>query len=116
MPYLQVHVGKQLTSEQKRALADMIAEKMPILPGKNKFNAIIEISGACDMYNAGEPREMIFVDVRLMGPSPFEAKDQFVAELSAAFNELIGIAPDRQYYNFIELSEWGAGGHLKALK
>ena len=36
MPFVNVHVGKNLTQFQKDELAAMIAENMPIIPGKNK--------------------------------------------------------------------------------
>ena len=115
MPFINVHVGKQLTAEQKRKLADLVGEKVTLLPTKNINNTMIEISGGRDMYNGGEPREMIFVDMRLMGPSPLEAKDAFVAALSEGFFEILGIPADRQYYNLIELTSWGACGHMREL-
>lgn len=112
MPFLNVHIGKPLTAEQKEALAAMIAGHMSILPGKTCDNTMIEISAGRDMYMGGEKRALIFVDMRVSKSSPFAAKDEFIATLSAEFARLLAIPADRQYYNIIEMPEWGAGGHL----
>ena len=112
MPFINVHIGKKLTDAQKEELAAMIASHMPILPGKTRDNTLIEISSGRDMFMGGEKRELIFVDMRVMKASPYEAKDEFVATLSAEFAARLGIPVERQYYNIIEMQEWGARGHL----
>ena len=112
MTFINVHIGKKLTDAQKEELAAMIASHMPILPGKTRDNTLIEISSGRDMFMGGEKRELIFVDMRVMKASPYEAKDEFVATLSAEFAAMLGIPVERQYYNIIEMQEWGARGHL----
>lgn len=115
MPYINVHVGKPLPEEKKSVLYEAIAEKMPVIPGKTVDNTMIEISAGRDLYMGGEKRELIFVDMRVLGPAPVPAKNEFVAALSKIFNDLLGIPKDRQYYNIIELPGWGAGGGFKTL-
>ena len=107
MPFVNVHVGKNLTKPQKDELAGMIAENMPIIPGKNKDNTMIEISGGCDMYMFGGSSEIIFVDVRVYKAVSDEIKNAFVAKLSEGFERILGISAERQYYNIIELPGWG---------
>ncbi|HIU45738.1 MAG TPA: hypothetical protein IAC59_00590 [Candidatus Fimadaptatus faecigallinarum] len=112
MPFINIHIGKQLTAEQKAELYQMVAERMPILPTKDRDNTMVEISAGRDMYMGGEPRELIFVDMRVFKPSPEAAKREFIATLAAEFDKRLGIPADRQYYNIIELDTWGAHGKL----
>ncbi len=112
MPFINVHISKSLDASQKAELYNMIASRMPILPTKTRDNTMIEISAGRDMYMGGEPRELIFVDMRVFKPSPEAAKREFIAALAAEFERLLGIPAGNQYYNIIELDTWGAQGRL----
>ena len=113
MPFINIHIGKQLTAEQKAELYQMVAEHMPILPTKDRDNTMVEISAGRDMYMGGEPRELIFVDMRVFKPSPEAAKREFIATLGRRIRPSAWALPaDRQYYNIIELDTWGAHGKL----
>ena len=110
MPFINVHIGKALTEEKKTEVMEAIARSMPIIPGKTVDNTMIEISGGREMFMGGEKRELVFVDMRVFGPAPQEAKEKFVEALTKIFEDLLGIAGDRQYYNIIELPGWGSRG------
>lgn len=112
MPFINVHTSKPLSPEQKAELYRAIAAHMPILPGKTRDNTMIEISAGRDMFMGGEPRELVFVDMRVFKPSPEGAKREFIAALTAEFEARLGIPAEQQYYNIIELSEWGLRGQL----
>lgn len=112
MPFVHAHIGMTVTQEKKSELAAMIADHMPLLPGKTRDNTMIEISTERDMFMGGEQRALIFVDIRLYQASPKEAKEAFVETLSAEFEKMLGIPINRQYYNLIELNSWGASGKL----
>lgn len=110
MPFINVHIGKPLTDEEKANVAAMIAGNMPILPGKTRDNTMIEISAGRDMFMGGEKRALVFVDMRVYHESPVEAKDEFVKALTRGFVELLDIEPDRQYYNIADMPQWGGRG------
>ncbi len=112
MPFVNVHIGKSVTAEEKLALAGMIASNMPLIPGKTKDNTMIEISAGRDMFMGGEQRALIFVDMRLYTPAPVEAKEKFIATLAAEFEKMLDIPANQQYYNMMELDSWGAQGKL----
>ena len=112
MPFINVHIGKKLNEEEKAAVAAMIAENMPLLPGKTRDNTMIEISAGRDMYMGGEKRALVFVDMRVYHESPVEAKNTFVQALTEGFVRLLDIAPDRQYYNIADMPQWGARGNF----
>ena len=115
MPYINVHIGKPLPEEKKTELYNAVASHMSVIPGKTVDNTMIEISAGRDLYMGGEKRELIFVDMRVYGPAPAAAKDEFTAVLAKEFEDRLGIPKDRQYYNIIELPGWGSGGRFKTL-
>ena len=107
MPFINVHIGKPLTEEEKARTAAMIAENMPLLPGKTRDNTMIEISAGRDMYMGGEKRPLVFVDMRVYHASPLEAKDTFVKALTKGFEELLQVDAAHQYYNIADMPQWG---------
>lgn len=107
MPFINVHIGKKLTEDEKADVAAMIAENMPLLPGKTKDNTMIEISAGRDMFMGGEKRNLVFVDMRVYHESPVEAKDTFVKALTKGFEELLGVDAASQYYNIADMPQWG---------
>ena len=115
MPFINVHIGKPVTEAKKTEVMNAIASHMPIIPGKTVDNTMIEISGGRDMFMGGEKRELIFVDMRVYGPAPNAAKDEFVKALVKEFEERLEIPAGSQYYNIIELPGWGSGGGFKSL-
>ena len=113
MPYLHI-----ATTESIAALGELreeIAALMPILPTKNRENTMIHIVPDSFMAMGDADQPCIFVDLRLYGPSPLAAKQDFTAKLCALLHERLGIASNRMYMNVIELESWGAGGALKTL-
>ena len=53
-----------------------------------------------------------FIDLRLMGPSPYAEKQEFVRAFIARLTELTGIDAHHIYLNIAEHEEWGAHGTL----
>ena len=114
MPFINVHIGKPVSEDKKTEIMNAIASHMPLIPGKTIDNTMIEISGGRDMFMGGEKRSLIFVDMRVFGPAPESAKNEFVQVLTKEFEEKLDIPASNQYYNIIELPGWGAGGGFKS--
>lgn len=116
MPFVNVHIGKPIDEAVKDAVASMIAENMPIIPGKNRDNTMIEISGNRDMYMFGGKEEIIFVDIRVSGTIEYKIKEAFIAKLSGELERILGIPEKKQYFNILELPEWGIGSRYLTRK
>lgn len=112
MPFINVHIGKELTEQKKVEVMEMIAKNMPIIPGKTSDNTMIEISAGRDMYMSLEKKPLIFVDMRVMGPAPTDKKDEFIKTLAKGFEDILDIPGDKLYFNLQELYEWGTGSGL----
>ena len=84
MPYVHLKVSRPLTAEQIEAARLAIARIMPVLPGKNRDNTMIHITGACALSMGDEGKPCMFLEVRLYKASPAENKKEFVQKASEA--------------------------------
>lgn len=109
MPYVHLNVSRPLTEAQIEAARLAIADIMPVLPGKNRDNTMIHITGSCAISMGDEKKPCMFLEVRLYKPSPEENKKEFVKKAADALCALFEIEPGRMYINMIELPEWGVG-------
>jgi len=109
MPYVHLNVSRPLSAEQIEAARLAIADIMPVLPGKNRNNTMIHITGSCALSIGDEAKPCMFLEVRLYKPSPEENKKEFVKKASDALCSLFEIDPARLYINVIELDRWGVG-------
>jgi len=112
MPYVYISTSASLTAEKKSELLEAIAPLLPILPGKNRSNAMVELDG--DKFMAmGDPAVLCaFAEIRLYRQSPAEAKAKFAAELTALLTEKLGVPADHVYLNYMEMDHWGLRGTL----
>ncbi len=113
---MNVRIGKPLDEEQKLAVMQMIAGHLPIIPGKTVNNTMLEITAGCDLYTGGEKKELIFVDMRILGTAPAECKDEFIKTLAEGFEKLLNIPGSNLYFNIIDMPNWGTGMGLASAK
>ena len=109
MPYVHLKVSCPLTEQQIEAARLAIADIMPALPGKNRDNTMIHITGSCALSMGDSGKPCMFLEVRLYKASPEENKKEFVKKAAEALCALFEIEPARMYINMIELNEWGVG-------
>ena len=112
MPYVHLKVSRPLTEQQIEEARLAIAGIMPSLPGKNRDNTMIHITGSCALSMGDEGKACMFLEVRLFRPSPEESKKEFLKKAAEALCALFEIEPTRMYVNLIELNEWGVGDRL----
>lgn len=115
MPYLNVRIGRPINEEKKFELMQAIASHMSIIPGKTIDNTMIEIDSGKDIYMCGEKRDLIFVDMRIFGTAPVECKNEFVKALVGEFERLLEIPGKNQYFNIIDMPQWGTGNGIKSV-
>lgn len=110
MPYVHISTTAPLDGKKKSALLEAVAPLLPILPGKNRNNAMIHITG--DEFMAmGDPAAVCaFAEIRLYGKAPASAKEKFAAALTEALCAATGAAPDHVYLNYFEMDHWGMNG------
>ncbi len=112
MPYIHISTNVSLDEAKKSALLEQIAPLIPILPGKNRGNAMVQLDG--DKFMAmGDPKQLCaFCEIRLYRESPADAKEKFAAALTELLGKELGIGADHVYLNYMEMDHWGLRGTL----
>ena len=115
MPFVHVRTSRPLDGDARDKLQKEIGALISILPGKTIDNCMTQLSGGEHLYMSGaELRDGAFVEVRLFGPSPAEAKKELALRLFALLEKDFGIAPGQTYMNYIEMDEWASRGSYSA--
>lgn len=112
MPYIRISTTADLTAEMEEILLEEIAQILPILPGKNRNNAMIHLEGGAFMAMGNPKDPCVFADVRLCGASPVEAKESFAAALTEILETKLGVSGDHIYLNYMEMDHWGMRGKI----
>lgn len=112
MPYIHISTTAAADQAKKSAILEELAPLIPILPGKNRDNAMVHIDSSCFMA-MGDPEEACaFCEIRLYKQSPAPAKEKFAAALTELLEKHLGVAPDHVYLNYMEMDHWGLRGGL----
>ena len=112
MPYIHITTSTSIDETKKSALLEQIAPLIPILPGKNRGNAMVQLDDSRFMA-MGDPAQICaFCEIRLYKQSPAEAKEKFAAALTKLLGKELGVAPDHVYLNYMEMDHWGLSGIL----
>jgi len=112
MPYIHITTTTAMSDEAKSALLEAIAPMIPILPGKNRDNAMVQIDDGRFMAMGDPALPCAFCEIRLYRQSPADAKEKFAAALTALLEKHLGTAPDHVYLNYMEMDHWGLRGGL----
>ena len=110
MPYVHISTSAELSAENKSALLEKIALLLPILPGKNRNNAMVQLDGNCFMATGDPSISCAFAEIRLYGKSPAAAKEKFAASLTELLSGVLGVPTDHVYLNYFEMDHWGMNG------
>jgi len=113
MPFVKVSVGKPLSEVECLSVYDIVKDNISVIPGKTVDNSMVQVEGNALTFMKAEKMPCVFIDVRLYGTAPQEAKAEFVEKTCAGISELLGIGVGNIYMNIQEFSNFGAGGAWK---
>ena len=110
MPYLHLSAGVKLSDAQIVDIRKAVYDLIPLIKGKTYDVTMIHIDDNQIITLKDIDVPAAFIDLRLMGPSPYEEKREFVQAFTKRLTELTGIDAHHIYYNIVEHNEWGAHG------
>lgn len=113
MPYISISTSKSLSGQEKDALKRAAGSLIPTIPGKTEGGLMVGIIDGQTMYFRGKADPCAYVNVKLFGDAPFEAKKAFTEQFCAAIEEAAGIPAGDIYLTYEEYGNWGINGSLK---
>ena len=111
MPFVAVHSTIPVSVEKRDLLQKEIGRIIALIPGKTIDNCMTKIMGEAPIFMSGEPAKAVFCEIRLYGAAPRDSKARVTAELHSLFETELGA--DKVYINFMESTDWGAGGSYR---
>lgn len=112
MPFIRIATARPLSEEQHDLLKQELGRTISVIPGKAEDNTMIEISSGQTVYFRGSKDSCAFVEVKLFGKAPREAKEAFAGHIFSVLEKVAGVSPDDVYMNFLEMDNWGLKGKL----
>ena len=109
MPFIQVRTNVNISKDKETIIKDLLGDAITVL-NKNVNWLMIEFVGDCNMYFAGEEKDMAYVDIKVYGSCSKEAYDNMTEEVTNILNSELGILPDNLYVSYMEYSNWGWNG------
>jgi phenylpyruvate tautomerase len=108
MPLLQLTTTTALSDVQQKELLDALSVLVAESIGKPEQYVMATISTAA-MSMSGQAGDAAFADVRSIGGLNRQVNQEITSRLCALLKESLGIAPDRVYLNFTDVtaSHWG---------
>jgi phenylpyruvate tautomerase PptA (4-oxalocrotonate tautomerase family) len=113
MPYINISLSKEVTSEQKEQIKARMGKIITLVPGKSEEVTMIDISGSHSLYMGGRALENgAFVDIRLKGKADIKGKEDLTEAVFKSLKELLGTKEEDIYLNITEFDNWGSKGRL----
>lgn len=112
MPYIHLTTSTRLSDAQIVDIRKAVYDLIPMIPGKTYDVTMIHIDDNAVITLKDIDVPAAFIDLRLMGPSPYAEKKAFTDAFLARLTELTGIDAHHIYMNITEHEAWGAHGTL----
>ena len=113
MPYIQTTTNVAIPADKAKAIKARMGEVIALIPGKSETWLMLSFHGEESMYFQGSDAPCAICGVKLYGRGTDAAYEKLTAALTAILREELGLAPDRVYVTYEEISTWGwNGGNL----
>jgi phenylpyruvate tautomerase PptA (4-oxalocrotonate tautomerase family) len=115
MPFVGLQTSVKLDEAKKTLLQETISELITLIPGKKAENTMISLIDGISLHMGTGKADCLYINVRLLGEAPQEAKGQFVAGASEALSKQLGVDISCIYINFDEYKSWGSRGTYRTV-
>ncbi len=111
MPFIIAKVSTPIIKEQETDLKSRLGKVIELVPGKSEEFLLLGFEDNYHLYLRGDNRKpTAYIEASVFGDENHFGYKEFTSEVTRIFNEVLGIAPDRIYIKFSDITAWGAGG------
>ena len=113
MPYLRLSTNIEIKEEDKKQIAEEIADRIVILAGKKPERTMVEIADGEYMYFALNDEPCMKIRLELFKASDMAFKQEFVRQITGFISKKTGIPTERIYLTISEYENWSSGGIIR---
>jgi len=111
MPFLISRVNVPITKEQEVQLKTRMGQAIERVPGKSEAYLLLDFQDNCRLWLRGDNSSpAAYIEAAIFGNESHAGYDALTAELTLAFQQVLGIPPGNIYLKFDDITAWGAGG------
>ena len=111
MPFIKAKVSCPLSPEQEAKLKAGMGKAIECVPGKSEEYLLLEFEDNCRLWLRGKKDEPIaYLEAAVFGNEPHFGYDDFTAEVTALFADVLHIRPDHIYIKYEDITAWGVQG------
>lgn len=111
MPFIKSKVSCVISEQQEKKLKMRMGKAIELVPGKTEEYLLLEFEDNSRLWLRGSNEEPIaYIEAAIFGNEPHYGYDTLTAEITKAFNEVLGIASDKIYIKYEDITAWGVGG------
>jgi phenylpyruvate tautomerase PptA (4-oxalocrotonate tautomerase family) len=110
MPYITIRTAAKLTGQQMDTVKAELGKLIEMIPGKSESGLMIAFEDGTMYLRGQNAASCAFLEIRLYGKAPSEAKSQFVHQVFRMLEQTLGIKENEAYINILEFDAWGSAG------
>ena len=111
MPFILSKVSTSLTEAQEKEIKTRLGKAISLIPGKSEAYLLCGFEDNYHLYLRGENDAPIaYITVSIFANERHIGNAALFAAITETFREVLGIAPDRIYIKYDDISVWGVCG------
>ena len=97
-----------VTHQQEQELKARLGRAIKMIPGKSEDYLLLEFEDNCRLCIAGRKasQSLAYIEAAVSG------YDAFTAEITGAFQDVLGIQPGNIYIKYEDITAWGVRGQF----
>lgn len=113
MPFIKSNISCKITDEQEIELKKRFGKAIALIPGKSEEYLLLQFEDNCRMWLRGEcDKPTAYIEAAIFGSESHVGYDDFTAQITEAFRDVLGIQKDRIYLRFEDIPAWSASGQF----
>lgn len=111
MPFIISRVSTEITAQQETELKTRLGKAIELIPGKSEEYLLLGFEDNYHLYLRGDNSEpTAYIEASVFGNENHFGYKAFTAAVTKIFNDILGIAPDRIYIRYSDITAWGVQG------
>ena len=113
MPFVMAKVNVPVSHDQELELKSRLGKAIEAVPGLNENYLLFGIEDNCRLYLRGKDTwKIAYIEASLFGRPVHTGFGVFAAEMTAAFQGVLGIPPENIYIKFDDIKTWSTNGQF----
>ena len=110
MPYINTIASVGINGLKQQAIKERMGKAIELIPGKTEDWLMLSFRDNVDMFFKGDDEPCAMCQVKLYGSTSEEHYAKLTEALTDILDDELGIARDRIYVTYEEISVWGWNG------